>query len=859
MESITEIILGYFFGLASNLHADAILTAQKKKLIKQLQTDEKAREALRAFCPYAEDVRLACLQLAEKHELLRSSPAAKRLSGLLTDSRFHSDFLEWLQAGDIEEGDAVKARMLKQMEKILGRTAVSNEQLDFLQNDFFTALDKAIFADPILARWRFDLSLRYLREKVAELQRLAKENAGIYSELQQQRVLDLYCQKALDAWDIIDLSNLPEGDLHMATQKFLLRQLYMPLRISFSKASRDPHDDAQLNGLEDVREKRRLIDAGRTDSMDAAELAAMQTAMPVGERLNSCQRLVILGDPGAGKTTMLRWLATAYLLRHIADPALDQIPDVQTLPPQAWIPVLIRCRDIGPKDLCRSFTDVLSIHLSKTELLPDDAKIMGAIILDRIAKGEILLLVDGLDEITDRQDRIMFCEELERMAARYPEAPILVTSRIVGYRDMPYRMRTGFEHGVISDLQAEDKDQFARRWVEVTESYQTRLDRDRSARELIDALHSTVRIERLTGNPMLLTTLALVKRKVGKLPTRRNKLYAEAITVLLNWNPRVYDRIEDDEALPQLAYLAHEMCRRGVQRLTEDDVLDLLDQIRNDYPNIRPVGRRNSQEFLKRIEERSSLLMRSGHVWRPNNPHEKTVWEFRHLTFQEYLAARALLDGRYKDRDKTKTLAAQVAPLAAPAAGKRNNRAEASVDGSDRSNKPASVPDSWREALRLLVSDCKDDDVDDVLQGILQPGAGEDAAISRHPRAVLAAQCLAEEPNVSEEMASQVLEQFVSLLGQEEGIGELTTNLERAALEVWQSSWMGRLQTTLIQAFSEGSADRRANCGGVLAQLLAGGLPGAPADWDDNFEALLSSLQSPDPEQAICAALTVVQ
>ena len=53
---------------------------------------------------------------------------------------------------------------------------------------------------------------------------------------------------------------------------------------------------------------------------------------------------------------------------------------------------------------------------------------------------------------------------------------------------------------------------------------------------------------------MLLTTLALVKRKVGKLPSRRTKLYAEAVSVLLNWNPRYYKVIEEDEAIPQLEY-----------------------------------------------------------------------------------------------------------------------------------------------------------------------------------------------------------------------------------------------------------------------------------------------------------------
>ncbi len=258
-----------------------------------------------------------------------------------------------------------------------------------------------------------------------------------------------------------------------------------------------------------------------------------------------------------------------------------------------------------------------------------------------------------------------FCQELERTAARYPEAPILVTSRIVGYRDMPYRMGSGFEHSVIAELSREAKDLFAKRWIAVTEPYLGTLERAKRSEELIQALHSNDRIERLTGNPMLLTTLALVKRKVGKLPNRRSELYSEAVYVLLNWNPR-YPTIGKEEATTQLEYLAFEMCRRGVQRLTNDDVLNLFDQLRKEYPNIRALRRRDPESFLALLEARSSILIRSGGIWDKRKTEENKVWEFRHLTFQEYLAARALLDGRYPERNREIPIARQVAGLARP-------------------------------------------------------------------------------------------------------------------------------------------------------------------------------------------------
>jgi formylglycine-generating enzyme required for sulfatase activity len=863
-EIIISTILSYFVGIASSLRTDAILTSQKEKVAARLRQQEQSGEALDAVRPLADDVRRACLALAAKQQLLENSPAEVGLRVLLGDAAFQNDFVEWLQAGGIQEGEAVKARLLQKIETAIPPTSASASQLAFLRNDFFETLEKAVFADPLLANWRHKLSLQYLSQQVSVLRRLNEEAAGIYSADRQAQTLDLYCQRALAAWDIIDLNNLPEGDSQLATQTLLLRSLYMPLRLAFEPSQRQSSEEALVSKLEELRSVNRRIDAGHSTAKAPGQMGALGTPTAIGERLATSQRLVVLGDPGGGKTTMLRWLATVYLLRHKNDPAVDQIPDAPTLPARPWIPVLIRCRDLGPADLSRAFTDVLWMHLAKTELQPEEAKIMNTVILDRIAKGEILLLVDGLDEITDRQVRTLFCQQLERTAARYPEAPILVTSRIVGYREMPERLRAGFEHGMISDLRPEDKDAFAKRWVDVTESKQASADRAKSAQELINALRCNDRIERMTGNPMLLTTLALVKRKVGKLPTRRNELYAEAVALLLNWNQSNYPPIDKKEALPQLGYLAYEMCRRGVQSLTGDELLDLLDQFRSDYPNIRPVSNHNPQAFMELVEARSSLLMRSGDVWQAQQMQEESVWEFRHLTFQEYLAARALLEGRYKDRAKNTPLPQQVGHLAAPLRKDRNLSLDqpdqkGNLEDSEDSEEEATVSDSWRETLRLMVSDCNDDEVDAVLLAILQPGPAEDGAETKRPRAVLAAQCLAEEPNVSEDTATEVLQRFLALIDNNAGQGEIQSNLETAALEVWQSSWKETLRTCLLEAFCDSSETAATNVGGLLAQLLGDRLPGSAPDSAEDYGAWIASLQSPHPDEAICAALQVVE
>jgi hypothetical protein len=180
-ELIISTILSYFVGIASGLRTDAILTSQKQKLAAQLRQQEQSQEAFDAVRPLSDNVRRACLVLAAKYERIGGSPAEVGLRFLLGDADFQGDFVEWLQAGGIPEGQAVKARLLQKIEASMQPAGVSASQLAFLRDDFFEALEKAVFADPILANWRHKLSLQYLSQQVAVLRLLNEEAAGIYS------------------------------------------------------------------------------------------------------------------------------------------------------------------------------------------------------------------------------------------------------------------------------------------------------------------------------------------------------------------------------------------------------------------------------------------------------------------------------------------------------------------------------------------------------------------------------------------------------------------------------------------------------------------------------------------------------
>lgn len=87
------------------------------------------------------------------------------------------------------------------------------------------------------------------------------------------------------------------------------------------------------------------------------------------------------------------------------------------------------------------------------------------------------------------------------------------------------------------------------------------------ARELGQAIWDNERIRQLSENPLLLTTLLVVKRWIGELPRSRAALYREAVGVLVRtWNVEGFAPLDEEETLAQLSYVACTMIEQGTQQ-----------------------------------------------------------------------------------------------------------------------------------------------------------------------------------------------------------------------------------------------------------------------------------------------------
>lgn len=373
--------------------------------------------------------------------------------------------------------------------------------------------------------------------------------------------------------------------------------------------------------------------------------------VPFHKVLEEKSRIALVAPPGAGKSTLLKRLAVAYSSTDRLSESGDNLPN------RDWLPVVVRCRQLG--ELTRgSILEVIESLPARAELPEVTFQFLEAI-TERLKQGNVLLLIDGLDEISDESDRLAFATQLRTFLGTYPKARMVVSSREVGFRAVAGALASSCSSYKLSELDDDDIRQLTTSWQA---EFHGDGPRARAAAEDVTRdILSNDRVRALATNPLLLTTLLLVRRWLGELPRRRSALYGKAIEVLLmTWNIEGHEPLDQAEVLPQLSYVAFSMMSEGEQVLTAQRLAELLREARSEMPEELGGCRISVQDFVARVEERSSLLALAGHE--VIDGQLRAVYEFRHLTFQEYLAALGIVNGWHPGRGDETDLVGVLSP-----------------------------------------------------------------------------------------------------------------------------------------------------------------------------------------------------
>jgi predicted NACHT family NTPase len=385
-----------------------------------------------------------------------------------------------------------------------------------------------------------------------------------------------------------------------------------------------------------------------------ADMERPDERKPVGlEEALAHRRLVIVGDPGSGKTTFLRRVAFA-MAKEALDGAARPAPSSGWLarlwsalrPAQAKaaaapppFPIFIRIAELiahieshrsqaGRQECPAPDSSEWLVRFLATRNATFGWGLGAEFFADKLESGEAVVLLDGLDEAPERKKREQAARLFEKATTKYSGSRFVVTTRPQSYTGQA--LLADFNEARIEPLSPEAVHTFLDRWCRGVYP-ESRQMAEQHRDELAGALRAVPEIRAMTRNPVMLTALAVVHWTERRLPEQRADLYDAILTWLSRSREQKPGREKAERCLTLLAELAFAMQNdeRGRQvRIPLQRGAKALASEFGHAPHEERV--RHAADFLEQEMADSGIVVsRGGEL------------QFWHLTFQEYLAAQA--------------------------------------------------------------------------------------------------------------------------------------------------------------------------------------------------------------------------
>lgn len=346
------------------------------------------------------------------------------------------------------------------------------------------------------------------------------------------------------------------------------------------------------------------------------------TGAPASQIIKSAKRVVVIGNPGDGKTTLLRKIC--YDLAESIEP--------ERLPIFFRLPAASRAFQIDPK------AKLLDVILST---IPDSSREFVRQCAEE--KFGCTFVLDGLDEVGGESERATLIRKTSELIASVSGNHFIVSSRVIGFDEKPWEQEEFAIVGLL-DFKKKQIDEFAEKWSVVLCRIFDR-PRDSVLESLRLAVFSSQQVRSLVGNPLILTILAVLNEsRGGGLPQRRVDLYSKIVEVFLDSWERTkrlsnFDETSDLDLDSRefewlLADLALEMQRDRKtlaprwwlrERISEF----LFKRLGVETETAKDAGER----VLRYLSERTGLIEERG----------LKEYGFSHRTLQEYFAAIGIL------------------------------------------------------------------------------------------------------------------------------------------------------------------------------------------------------------------------
>jgi RNAse (barnase) inhibitor barstar len=354
---------------------------------------------------------------------------------------------------------------------------------------------------------------------------------------------------------------------------------------------------------------------------------AEKVRLTLDEFLTEAYRTVILGNPGAGKSTLVDYMCHKLAIST----------EKHYFSGRKVTPVLV---------VLREFTAERSKEVSFLQFIENTAntkyqvKPPQNVFEHMFLNGHAIVIFDGLDELLDSVYRREISKNIESFCNLYPSVPVLVTSREVGYEQAPLDEEM-FDIYTIAPFTEYQITEYARKWFAMGKDADSKEQKLQKAEAF---LKESRNLRDIITNPLMLSLLCNIYRGKGSLPKNRIDVFARCSTILYEkWDERrgikleIPAEINMDRVIEQLAEWIYTdpALANGVRKSALNE--KVADLISSRFINMHDASAA-AEKFIDYCRGRAWIFTDIG-----STGEGEELYQFTHRTFMEYFTARNLV------------------------------------------------------------------------------------------------------------------------------------------------------------------------------------------------------------------------
>jgi hypothetical protein len=343
-----------------------------------------------------------------------------------------------------------------------------------------------------------------------------------------------------------------------------------------------------------------------------------KTKIGYNDLLKSAKNLVVLGDPGSGKSILVRSIICDILLKSRSTP--EQFHD--------FIPFRIELRKyLAFKTTYNGTVTSYLKNILETEYqIPN---LTTTLVQSILSQNKCIVFFDGLDEIFDVTDKIGTKNDIENFNNSYPDAFVIVTSRIIGYEEARLNEEV-FNELVILQFNDRQVDEYVNKWYAKEE--QNKEIRKREVKGFLDRKHEID--NELIKNPLLLSLIVIIYRNILKLPESKLEIYQSCTKTLVDkWDASKDLQIKLDPAIIRnKEKLFADLAYWQYHHLSSKSLLITYEKAKGTIAkSIQEKLKLNDEQLAEELAENFMVYAQKRSIYFENN--------FTHKTFLEYYTA----------------------------------------------------------------------------------------------------------------------------------------------------------------------------------------------------------------------------